>query len=84
MKKSPKVRGYSWHCASCDPTVSRLEKYFVLVFYALLLIYAVVGLIFRILIQIRGERGEKGLHYIMYNCETLGSEKESFIPAVIY
>ncbi|KAK7586226.1 hypothetical protein V9T40_004102 [Parthenolecanium corni] len=22
VKKSPKVRGYSWHCASCDPTVS--------------------------------------------------------------
>ncbi|CAB0009582.1 unnamed protein product [Nesidiocoris tenuis] len=22
VKKSPKVRGYSWHCANCDPTVS--------------------------------------------------------------
>lgn len=21
VKKSPKVRGYSWHCAECDPTV---------------------------------------------------------------
>lgn len=24
VKKSPKVRGYSWHCANCDPTVSCL------------------------------------------------------------
>ncbi|KAI5729121.1 hypothetical protein M8J77_025696 [Diaphorina citri] len=22
VKKSPKVRGYSWHCADCDPTES--------------------------------------------------------------
>lgn len=22
LKKSPKKRGYSWHCADCDPTVS--------------------------------------------------------------
>ncbi|XP_060867719.1 PHD finger protein 14 isoform X1 [Metopolophium dirhodum] len=24
VKKSPKVRGYSWHCAECDPTVHQL------------------------------------------------------------
>lgn len=24
LKKSPKMRGYSWHCADCDPTVSDL------------------------------------------------------------
>lgn len=24
LKKSPKKRGYSWHCADCDPTVSSL------------------------------------------------------------
>ena len=22
VKKSPKRRGYSWHCADCDPSVS--------------------------------------------------------------
>jgi hypothetical protein len=22
VKKTPKRRGYSWHCADCDPTVS--------------------------------------------------------------
>lgn len=22
LKKTPKRRGYSWHCADCDPTVS--------------------------------------------------------------
>lgn len=25
LKKTPKRRGYSWHCADCDPTVSILS-----------------------------------------------------------
>lgn len=25
LKKTPKKRGYSWHCADCDPTVSRRQ-----------------------------------------------------------
>lgn len=27
LKKSPKKRGYSWHCADCDPTVSNTGRY---------------------------------------------------------
>lgn len=27
VKKSPKRRGYSWHCADCDPTVSNKYQY---------------------------------------------------------
>lgn len=29
LKKTPKRRGYSWHCADCDPTVSIFLFYFV-------------------------------------------------------
>lgn len=25
LKKTPKRRGYSWHCADCDPTVSYIH-----------------------------------------------------------
>nr|CAD7417999.1 unnamed protein product [Timema poppensis] len=28
VKKSPKMRGYSWHCADCDPTVSNCSFLF--------------------------------------------------------
>lgn len=30
LKKTPKRRGYSWHCADCDPTVMRIYNTFVL------------------------------------------------------
>lgn len=28
LKKTPKRRGYSWHCADCDPTVSDFRAHF--------------------------------------------------------
>lgn len=37
VKKSPKVRGYSWHCANCDPTV-RIIYIFILLFFKYVLV----------------------------------------------
>lgn len=33
MKKTPKQRGYSWHCAACDPTNDSVSYYFMIIIY---------------------------------------------------